>query len=52
VVTLAQQPLQSGSHSIIWDGTDSLAQPVSSGIYFYRMRVGSYTASRKMILMK
>ena len=39
--------------SVIWDGTDENNQPVSSGIYFYKMKSGGrYTATKKMILLK
>ena len=38
--------------SIIWDGTDQMNQPVSSGIYFYKLRSGTYTSTKKMLLMK
>ena len=40
------------SYSITWNGTDENNQPVSSGIYFYRLEAGKYTATKKMILMK
>jgi hypothetical protein len=41
-----------GEHSIVWDGTDDNGQVVGSGIYLYRMLVGAYTETRKMILLK
>ncbi len=41
-----------GNHSITWDGKDNNKQTVGSGIYFYNMKSGKYTASGKMILMK
>ena len=38
---------------VVWDGTNDSNQPVSSGIYFYKMKAcGRYTSTRKMILMK
>ncbi|MDP8200557.1 MAG: hypothetical protein P9M11_00280 [Candidatus Tenebribacter burtonii] len=40
------------NYSVIWDGTDSNDQPVSSEIYFYKMKLGNYTSTKKMILMK
>ena len=39
-------------NSIIWDGKDDNNQPVSSGIYFYKLKAGKYTSTKKMILMK
>ena len=44
--------LVEGQSSIIWDGTDENNNPVSSGIYFYKLKNGRYTSTRKMILMK
>ena len=42
-----------GQFSITWDGTDENNQPVSSGIYFYKLNInGKTVASRKMLLMK
>ncbi len=40
-------------NKVDWDGTDENNQPVSSGIYLYRLNVnGKTVASRKMILIK
>ncbi len=38
--------------SITWDGTDQVNKPVSSGIYFYKLKAGSFEQTKKMILMK
>ncbi len=38
--------------SIIWNGTDNLNQPVPSGVYFCKLKYGSETVSRKMVLLK
>ncbi len=39
-------------HSITWDGTDENNQPVSSGIYFYKLKTDSKELTRKMLLLK
>ena len=52
VKTLVDEYKSQGVHSVIWDGTDSSGQIVSSGIYFSRMTAGEITDFRKMILMK
>lgn len=39
-------------HQITWNGKDDSGNPVSSGIYFYKLKSGVYTSTKKMILMK
>jgi len=39
-------------YGLTWNGTDENNQSVGSGIYFYKMKAGSYSATKKMILMK
>ncbi len=41
-----------GYFSVVWDGKDANGKLVSSGVYFYRMNSGEYSATRKMMLMK
>ena len=35
-----------------WDGTDESGERAASGVYFYTVRAGEYTATRKMLLVK
>lgn len=44
--------LAAGDHSVSWDGTDEAGQRVPSGIYFYRLRSGSYEGMQRMVLLK
>ncbi len=39
-------------YSIIWNGTDESNQPVSSGVYFYKLNNSKFSEIKKMILMK
>ena len=50
--TLVDGNFQVASHSVIWNGKDDLGRTAASGIYFYKMRSGSFTSTKKMILMK
>jgi len=52
VLNLVNDNYTAGKHSVVWNGTDALGSSVSSGVYFYRMTTGGYTAIRKMLLMK
>ena len=40
------------THSIIWNGTDDSGKPVSSGIYFAKLKNGNQQISRKLLLLK
>jgi len=35
-----------------WDGKDSFGQKVASGLYFYTLQAGKFTATRKMVIVK
>lgn len=47
IETLENGTQQAGRHSVIWDGEDA-----ASGIYYYSLRAGNSTESRRMILLK
>ncbi len=44
--------LEPGGHSIVWDGTNNAGRAVGSGVYFYRLRAGKETISKKMVLLR
>jgi len=35
-----------------WDGRDSFGEKVASGVYFYRLQAGNFSAVRKMVILK
>jgi hypothetical protein len=50
--TLVNEPYFGGEHKIRWDGNDSNGNPVSSGIYLYQIKAGSFTKVEKMSLIR
>ena len=43
---------QHRSRAAYWDGRNQLGEPVASGVYFYTLTVGDFTATRKMLIRK
>ncbi|MEP0827805.1 MAG: T9SS type A sorting domain-containing protein [bacterium] len=52
VKTLVQGEKPAGYHSVLWDGKNEAGIEVGSGIYFYRLKAGQFTQSKKMLLLK
>jgi hypothetical protein len=52
VRTLVDNTMSGGFKEIVWNGTDSRGDPVSSGVYFCRLKVGKDVSTKKMILLK
>ena len=43
---------ESRSKAIYWDGRNGLGEQVASGVYFYHLSAGDYSATRKMLILK
>ena len=52
VTTLVSEPLSTGFHSYVWDGTADDGSAAVGGIYLYRLTSGNYSAVRKTLLLK
>jgi len=52
VRTLVNELQQPGYYAVTWDGRDSSGSEVATGIYFYRLAAGAFTATRRMALLK
>ena len=42
----------SRSRAAYWDGRNAIGEPVASGVYFYTLTAGDFTATRKMLIRK
>ena len=43
---------ESRSKAIYWDGKNEFGETVASGVYFYHLTAGDYSATRKMLILK
>ncbi|HXV12764.1 MAG TPA: PKD domain-containing protein [Candidatus Krumholzibacteria bacterium] len=50
--TLLHEERAPGIYSVTWDGRDQNGVAVGSGVYFYSLRAGDFTSSRRMVLLK
>jgi hypothetical protein len=52
VAVLVDGVQDAGEHRVTWDGCDRSGRPVSSGIYFYRLKAGGTATAKKMVLLR
>ncbi|MFQ5641004.1 MAG: T9SS type A sorting domain-containing protein [bacterium] len=52
VMALVDELKSAGSHSVTWNGENDMGVPVSSGIYFYKLRSNKITKVRKLTLLR
>ena len=43
---------QSRSRAVYWDGRNEFSEQVASGVYFYHLSAGNFSATRKMLILK
>ena len=54
-LALGHQPIgiyESRNRAAYWDGRNAVGEPVASGVYFYTLTAGDFTATRKMLITK
>ena len=52
VRTLVNGPQNSGNYRVVFNSRDDSGKPLASGIYLYRLTTGTYSSTRKMMLME
>jgi|GEM_PF-6825151 len=52
VQTLISVRKPAGNHSVKWDGNNNAGEPVASGVYYYQLKAGTFSATRKLLLLR
>lgn len=52
IARLIDEEKPGGGHGITWTGKDNHGNPVSSGVYIYRLTAGKMRLTRKMVLLR
>jgi len=52
VATLVNQDQVAGTHSLVWNSSNDNGSKVTSGVYFVKMQAGSFSQTKKMVLVK
>ena len=52
IAVLLNMQKEHGYHSTSWNGIDRYGKPVSSGVYFARMKTKNFSQTKKMLLLK
>ncbi len=50
--TLVDRQQSAGNHSVRWDGRQANGTQAASGVYIVRMQAGSFTATRRIVLVR
>jgi len=52
VKTLVDRAQAVGIHQVTWDGSNHQGLAMASGVYWFRLQAGTYSRSRKMLLIR
>ena len=52
VKSFDMQGIQAGKHTLRWNATNDLGDPVGAGVYLYQLHTKDFVKTRKMVLLK
>jgi len=52
IITLVRERQSAGNRTVKWDGRDENGSKVVSGFYFYRLKTGELSITKKMLLVR
>ena len=52
IKTLVNKIQIAGNHSVTWNATNNSGELVSAGMYIYTIQAGTFSQTRKMVLLK
>jgi len=52
VATLVDEHRDIGRHHVAWEGLDGGGRRLASGVYFYRLETGTYSETKRMVMVK
>jgi hypothetical protein len=52
VVTLKQEKMPAGTHTLSWDGRNKAGQVAPNGVYFLRVEADNKVATKKLLLVR
>jgi lysophospholipase L1-like esterase len=52
IKTLENDRKSLGSHVVHWDGRNDRGESIGSGVYLYRIQAGTFSATKKMVVLK
>jgi hypothetical protein len=52
ILALRSGPFPAGVHRAEWNGCNDNGEAVASGVYFYTLQTGSFTSTKKMVLVR
>ena len=52
ITSLVNGVKSAGKHSVVWDGRNEFGQQAAAGVYFFRLEAGSFSETKRMVLVK